>query len=200
MKKLALISLALASFGTAAAQPAAPAKAPAPAPVKAVTTTPPMADKKLAAPPAELTKLAKQLAGTWKCAGAARAGEGAESRGTVVHKVDTNLNKFWIQSTLTRNAPKTGPLKSIWFTTYDASKNKLYRTTMHGRGGFGTAFGTVTDTKISWEGEARTPAGEDLKRRYTEELVSPKEMKVSGESSGDGGKTWTKQFEHTCKK
>jgi hypothetical protein len=39
-----------------------------------------------------------------------------------------------------------------------------------------------------------------VKIRSTEEFVSPKEVKVSGESSKDGGKTWAKEFEVTCKK
>jgi hypothetical protein len=219
MKKLALISLSLATFGIAAAQPAPPAKTPAsPPPAKGAPATPPGADKKLPAPtsppattmpvpakppapPKELTDLAKSMAGTWRCTGQAMVGETmVAAKSTVVHKVDATLNKFWIQTAFTGTIPKMPAMKSTWYTTYDSTKGKLWRSSMQGRGGYSTAWGTVADKKISWEGDAHWADGSDVKLRTTEEMVSPKEVKVSGESSKDGGKTWAKELEVTCKK
>jgi hypothetical protein len=225
MKQLVSISFVLASLaGVAAAQqPAPPAKgsaAPPAAPAgKAAPAAPagkaaPAAPATPAAPgapaattppkppevPAELVDAGKKWAGAWKCTGTSTVMEQTVNvKATVTHKVDANLNKFWIQTSFNGTAPKMPPMKGTWFTTYDAANKKLWRVTMNARGGHGTAWGTWTDNKISWEGDARW-GGVDVKTRTTEEMVSPKELKVMGESSKDGGKTWAKDVEATCKK
>jgi hypothetical protein len=212
MNKLAMVSLSLVSFvSIAAAQtppadkktppaatPAAPAaKVPAAAPAAADKMAPPKAPEV----PAELATLGKQMAGTWKCTGKNEImGQMVDVKATLSHKVDANLNKMWLQTTFTGTAPKMPPMKSSWFTTYDPKAAKLWRTMINGRGGHSWAAGTIADKKITWEGDAHWADGTDVKTRTTEEMVSPKEVKVTGESSKDGGKTWTKDLEATCKK
>lgn len=146
-------------------------------------------------PPQELTDLAKAMVGTWKCTGQADfGGQKIDIKGTVVHKVD--LDGFWIASSLTGTAGKL-TVHSTFLTTYDAGKKKFFRTTANGRGGHTTSWGTLTDKKVSWEGEARWN-GNDVKTRTTEDM-SGKDVHITGESSKDG-KTWTFENDITCKK
>lgn len=147
-------------------------------------------------PPAELAELAKSMAGTWKCTGKASiAGQQLDVTGTVTHKAD--FDGWWIASVIDGKAGKI-PMHSMFTTTYDPGMKKLYRFSLNGRGGHSTAWGTIADKKITWEGEARWN-GKDLKSRSTEEMVSAKELHISGESSADG-KTWDKEAEIVCKK
>jgi hypothetical protein len=215
MRKVALVSISLFSLvGIASAQaptapakgaPAAPAEKKAPPPAESKPAPPP-AEKPAGPPkppevPAELVELTKQMAGTWKCAGQSSVmDQMIDVKATINHKADTTLNKFWIQSTFTGTAAKLPPMKSTWYTTFDPTSKKLWRVTVNARGGHGTAWGTIADKKITWEGEARWPSGVDVKTRTTEEMISPKEVKVVGEASKDGGKTWAKEVDATCKK
>jgi hypothetical protein len=56
----------------------------------------------------------------------------------------------------------------------------------------------MNGNKMVWEGTANG-MGMSMKSRHTEEVVSPKETKISGEYSMDG-KTYKKMYEMTCKK
>lgn len=214
MKKLALISFSLVSLvGVAAAQtppakgaPAVPPEAKKAPPPAEKAPAPPAADKPATPPkppeaPAELADFAKNMSGTWKCTGQAElGGTMMDVKATITHKIDPNLNKFWVQTNFTGTAGKLPPFKFVGYATYDATAKKLWRTAVNARGGHGWAWGTIADKKITWEGESRWPGGVDVKTRDTDEMVSPKEVKVLGEYSKDGGKTWNKDHEATCKK
>lgn len=195
---LAGVASAQAPAKGAPAVPAAPAekKAPpaaTPAAPAAVAPKPPTA-------PQELVDFAKGMTGAWRCTGTAEvAGEMKDVKATITHKVDANLNKFWLQSTFVGTAPKMPPFKFTGYTTYDATAKKLWRVSVNGYGGHGVSWGTIADKKVSWEGDAKFREG-DVKTRETEELVSPREVKVVGEYSKDGGKTWAKDHEATCKR
>ena len=148
-------------------------------------------------PPAELADMAKGMAGTWTCTGQADlGGKLVDVKGTIVHKVD--LDGWWIASTLTGTAGKL-TMHSTFLTTYDAAMKKFYRSTANGRGGHATLWGTQSDMKLSWEGDSRV-GGNDVKLRGGDEMVSAKEVHVAGEYSKDGGKTWSKDHDVTCKK
>ncbi|HEY5947800.1 MAG TPA: DUF1579 family protein [Kofleriaceae bacterium] len=206
-----MMSLALAQPAkTPAAPPAAPAAkgAPAATPAKGAPAVPgdkapavkPAEPPKPPEAPAELAAMAKNMAGTWKCTGQAdMGGQMNDVKATITFKVEPTLNKFWMQANFVGTAGKMPPFKFTSFTTYDASAGKFWRTSINGRGGHGWAVGTMTDKKVSWEGEAKWVAG-DVKTRDSEEMISPKEFKVVGEASKDGGKTWSKDHEATCKK
>ena len=205
MKTLTLISLSFATLvGAAHAQD----KAPSPTPDKKLPAPP--ADKKapdagaMAKPPeapkpaTEIADMVKAMSGTWKCTGQADlGGTMQEVKATITHKAD--LDNFWIQSTFKGTAGKLPPFKFTVFTTYDAASKKWWRTRVNGRGGHSVERGTMNGAKVSWEGDARM-MGNDIKVRATEEMVSPKEFHVMGEMSKDGGKTWTKDHDATCKK
>lgn len=177
----------------AAAAAAKPAP-PAPPPVAAKPATPP-------GPSQELKDLAKGMGGTWKCTGTAEImGQMIDVKATITHKADPSLGAFWINTAFVGTAPKLPPMKSTWYTTYNATQKKLYRTMMNARGGVSWAWGTMADKKTTWEGESHWPDGTDVKVRGTDEMTSAKELHSTGEYSKDGGKTWNKDHDATCKK
>jgi hypothetical protein len=126
-------------------------------------------------------------------------GQMQDVKASISFKVEPTLNKFWVQGSFTGTAGKMPPFKFTSYTTYDATAKKLWRVSINGRGGHSTVSGTMADNKTTWEGDAHFMMG-DVKVRETEEMVSPKEMKVLGEYSKDGGKTWSKDHEAVCKK
>lgn len=202
MKTLTLISLSIATLAGAAY--AEDKKAPTPpadkkVPDAASVAVPPVIKPPEAPKPAtELIDMAKAMAGTWKCTGQADlGGTMMDVKATITHKPD--LDNFWVQSTFKGTAGKLPPFKFTMFTTYDAASKKFWRTRVNGRGGHAVEWGTVNATKVSWEGDARM-MGNDIKVRETQEVVGPKEFHVMGEMSKDGGKTWTKDHDATCKK
>jgi hypothetical protein len=148
-------------------------------------------------PPQEVADLAKAMSGTWTCTGKADiGGTMADVKGTSTHKLD--LDGWWVQTSITASAGKA-TMHMTFLTTYDAGAKKWYRETANSMGGHGTHWGTWGDKKGSWEGEVHA-MGKDLKTRYTEEMVSPKESHETGEYSVDGGKTWKPDHDITCKK
>jgi hypothetical protein len=206
MNKLALVLISLVSFVSIAAAQTPPAKgAPATPADKAPPAAKPAAAEKMVPPkppeaPPEIAAMAKSMAGTWKCTGQAEmGGQMNDVKATITFKVEPTLSKFWMQANFVGTAGKMPPFKFTTFTTYDSATQKFWRTNINARGGHAVSTGTMTDKKVSWEGDAKWMAG-DVKIRDTEEMVSPKEFKVFGEYSKDGGKTWTKDHEATCKK
>lgn len=207
--KITVSTLALAILGTTAfAQPAAK---PAP---QAAKVAPPPADKAPVAPPMppapmtpsqEVVDLGKAMNGAWKCTGQVdMGGNKVDVKATITHKVDATLNKFWITSNFVGNA--TGPnakgmppMKFTMYTGYDANAKKLFRTSFNGMGGHSTTTATYDAKKVTFEGESSGMHGA-VKVRNTEEMVSPKEVKVTGEVSKDNGKTWAWDHEAVCKK
>lgn len=200
--KLILTSVSLAVLaGTALAQqpkggaPAQPKAAEPPA----TSVAPPVAPKP-PEPAPELVELGKSMNGAWKCTGKADVrGTTMDIKATITHKLDANLNKMWIESKFVGNAAKMPPMKFSMWTTYDAGAKKFRRVSVNGMGGSSTGWGTMTDKKIAWEMDASGPMG-TFKARHSEEVISPKEVKVMGELSRDGGKTWVFDHEATCKK
>ncbi len=193
MKKVVLVSL----FASASAFAGDPKGGAAGAPAVPPAAEKKPADAKPPGPPAELTAMAKSMAGTWKCTGKAEmGGVTGDIKGTITHKAD--LDGFWMTSSLTASAGKA-TMHATFMTTFDPGSKRFYRQTANGHGGHGTAWGTADGTKTSWEGEAYF-AGNNHKLRGTEEMVSPKEAHITGEYSDDGGKTWKFDHDVTCKK
>ncbi len=194
-----------ATPATPAAKPATPAdaskKLPPPqagAPVAPPPTT--VMPPKPPTPPQELLDLAKAMNGTWKCNGKMMvAGTQMDMKATIAHKLDANLGKFWILSTLTGTMAKMPPMKVMFHTTFDGASKKLWRVSVNSNGGHGVSGASYDATKMVFDGDSVGMHG-STKFRHTEELVSPKEVKVTGEISKDGGKTYAADYETTCKK
>lgn len=208
MNKLAL-ALITAATTTAFAQGAGSGAAKAPdmkkadAP-KADVKTPPADAKKaepkkmeMPKPPAEVAEMAKAIVGTWKCTGNLHNpmdGSSMAAKMTMVNKLDAD--KAWITTSLTGL-----PVKMQMMATYDANSKKWYRIITDGTGGSDTSWAAApgADKKLVWEGESRGMNMKPWKTRITEEPVSPKEVKMTGEMTMDG-KTWAKSWDAVCKK
>ena len=176
----------------------------APAPTKEKTADAPKEAPKKMEPmkaPQELTDMAKHMAGTWKCTGKAamdpsKPGEMADMKATMKFKSD--LGGWWINGTL-----DSAMFKGQMWITYDPMAKKYYQFMMDSMGGSETRTSTGTkDGKSVWEGDARSPMPGmgAAKARETDDMTDPKAVKMTGEYSMDGGKTWVKGWETTCKK
>ena len=205
MNKLTTISILL--FATAAFA-GGDTKAPAPEAKKAPDAAKPAPDAGKKAPDApkmeapkpakELTDAGKALTGTWKCTGQAAMGMGpamADLKATMVQKMD--LDGFWLQGSLTATMGKT-TFKFTEYTGYDGKKWHRYAVdNMGGAREMETA--SMTPEKTVWEGQG-SMGGMMMKVRDTEEMGKDKSFHTVGEMSMDGGKTWVKEHDATCKK
>jgi hypothetical protein len=216
MKKLTTVSFLLAVFTTAAyagdpkagsgapATPAADKKAPdagkpAPADKKAPEAAKPAPAMEAPKPPQEVADMAKGMVGTWKCTGqATHMGNTQDFKATMTIKLD--LDKWWIQGAFSGTMGKMTH-KFTSYTGYDATNKKWHRYGVDSMGGAReqTSSG-MTDGKAVWEGNG-SMMGQPIKVRDTEELAKDgKSLHSLGEISMDGGKTWNKGHDATCKK
>jgi hypothetical protein len=209
MKKLAMISISLAALVAVAHAGDSKTAAPA-APAKDAKAAPPAKDAKdaKAAPPAEMPKpsaelqdMGKKMAGTWKCTGQAFMDmkdptKAMDVKGAITNKMD--LDNWWIQSSLATTGKM--PFKFTSYTGYDAASKKWNRYGVDNMGGAReqSSMG-MKDGKILWEGQSNSPMG-PMKLRDTEEMNKDGSFHTLGEMSMDGGKTWVKEHDVTCKK
>jgi hypothetical protein len=130
------------------------------------------------------------------------ANQKAGATAQLEHKLD--LDHHWIQTLFSAEMGKAQgeTYKFSQFTTYDPNAKKWIRIMLDNLGGSAESTSPgFTGAKIVWEGEQREPNPQmaTMKIRTTEEWVSMKEMKMTGEVSKDG-KAWTKSYDATCKR
>jgi hypothetical protein len=189
MKKLITISAVLAFAATATADDKKPEAKKPEAPAK--DAAPKMEAPK---PAPELAAMAKDMVGSWKCAGKASDGTNTMDFKDMSVKYSLDLEKFWIKGEMKGSI---GPMKvtSIDYLTYDAGQKKWYRLAVDNHGGQEVV--SSTDGK-TWEGEMRM--GASIKEKAVLETIKPgKEWKITAQMSMDG-KKWMPGFEMTCKK
>jgi hypothetical protein len=186
MTKFSRVAIAMVGMtGLAAAQPKADTKPAA------------MPDMK---PPAEVAEVAKAASGTWKCKGQGmdHTMKMADLAGTL--KVKLDLDGWWIHSSFESNMGKE-PFHFESFATFDASAKKWKRLMAESGGGW-SAGGSdgVKDKKVDWDLTMHSPMG-DAPFRDHEDMSDPKAgVKMSGEFSMDGGKSWIQVYNMVCKK
>jgi hypothetical protein len=174
----------------AAAKP--DAKAPA-APDKAAA----MPEMK---PPAELAEMAKGAGGTWHCKGQGMDHTMKMVDMTATMKIKLDVANWWAHASFESKMGKE-PFQFESFTTFDPKSKSWKRVMVESGGGWlsGESAG-MKDNKIDWELTSHSAMG-DGKFRDHEDLSDAKAgAKMWGEFSMDGGKTWTKVYEMTCKK
>ncbi len=191
MKTLTTIAAVLAFAGTATADDKKPEAKKAP---EAKKPEPPKME--MPKPSAELTALAKDMVGNWKCSGKAMDPTGAamEFKNLSI-KQTLDLDKFWLRGEMTG---QIGPVKvrNIDYISYDATQKKWFRLAVDSHGGQETNWSSDGKT---WEGEQRM-MGMAVKVKATMEVVKPgKEWKLAAQMSSDG-KKWAPGFEMACKK
>lgn len=169
------------------------------------TEAPKAADAKAGAgqdmgPPAELTTLAKGIAGTWRCKGQGmdHTMKMVDTTGTMTIKLD--VNGWWLHSTFESKMGKE-PFKFESFSTFNPATKRWTRVMVESGGNWATGESAgMKDNKVDWHLTTHSPMGDAMFRDH-EDMTDPKAgAKMSGEFSTDQGKTWTKVYELTCKK
>jgi len=205
----------------APAKPATPAPAPTPPkadPAKGAPGTPPKpADKAPATdanakkepapaempapkPPQEVLDATKASTGTWRCKGTVWMPDGTSrpTAGTIKNKAD--LDKFWIQMSFAETGPAKVKYKFTAYRTFDTASKKWTEVSVDNMGGYSVSTSDgPKDNVIAWEGTAHG-MGMTMKSKGNETLVSAKEIKMAGQASMDGGKTWVNSYDVDCKK
>lgn len=170
---------------------------------KAGAAVAPAAAMEAPKPPQEVADMLKTLQGTWKCPTKLATNPSDPSQMTEVKNMTLSfkgeLEKWWIGGTLKGRAGKM-KMHGMMFATYDPTMKKWYRTMVDNMGGSESTWSDgVKDNKVVWTGEGRGMGMGSFKVRNTEEIVGPKEIKMTGEMSKDG-RTWIKTWESACKK
>ena len=155
-------------------------------------------------PPAQLATLAKAIAGTWHCKGQGMdmaAGKMADMTATM--KMTSELNGWWMHGHF---ESKMGSMPFVFesYTTFDPASKKWKRVMVETGGGWATGESAGMQAgKVDWELKTHSPMpgmSEGMFRDH-EDMSDPKVgAKMSGEFTPDGGKTWQKVYEMTCKK
>jgi hypothetical protein len=204
MKTFSRVAVVLIGMSSVAvAQPKADTKAPPP-PAKPVAKEGPPATKPPEGmdmkPPAELAAMAKASSGTWTCTG--QGMDESMKMAAMAGKMKNTLavGGWWFSSSLDAKSGKT-PFHLESYTTFDAKTKRWNRVLVETGGGWatGSSAGLVND-KIDWELAFHSAMG-DMAFRDHEDLSDKKAgVKMWGEASADGGKTWMKVYEMACKK
>jgi hypothetical protein len=171
---------------------------------------PPVADKKeepakpemkmeTPKPSQETLDAAKAMKGTWACSVTIHMnGQDMKSTGTITWKSD--LDNFWLTGTFAGKKAKDNPTpyNFVEHRMYDANQKKWVSAMFDNSGSMGQMTGTAGDKKIDWEGKSMEGTM-TMYSKSTEEMVSAKEVKITGQMSMDG-KTFNPAYEVDCKK
>jgi hypothetical protein len=149
----------------------------------------------------EMKAASKAMTGTWKCTGKVLAHMGHPERAmTATMKWKADHDGYWLTGVYEEKKSKDNPrpYKFTEHRSYDAGKQRWVALSVDNMGGVGIMMAAGGTGAMKWEGKSEI-GGMTLFGRGTEELVSAREVKISGEMSQDG-KTWTQAYEATCKK
>ena len=144
---------------------------------------------------ADIAKLGKTLAGTYKCKGVSMRGDGSSVPLEAGLVIKLDLDGAWIVESLTET--KAGGIKFEDYRTYDATAKQWTKIQLASTSGhvIATSIGEK-DGKWTWEGTASSPNGTMQVRDY--EQLATKQIKVWGEALLSGA--WQKVYEATCKR
>ena len=151
-------------------------------------------------PPQELADMAKVMNGTWKCTGKAAGMDGktmADMTGTMKPKLE--MDGCWMHDSFDAKMGKM-PFHFESYTTVD-SKKQWHRVMAESGGGMsvGSSDGPK-DNKMDWTLDSQGPMGAGKFKDHVDWSDMKAGVKAWGEMSMDGGKTFNKVYEMTCKK
>jgi hypothetical protein len=191
--KLAFVSMMTFAGAAMAGDAAKPASPPADAK--------PMEMPK---PAAQIGERAKSMAGTWKCDGSAPGMDGKDQKftGTMTSKAD--LDGYWVHDSFNGNMGegKTAmKFKFEMFATFDANAKKWRSVMVDNWGGQVIGMGDeMKDGKMDTVSDSMDMMGKGQMKDHTDISDAKKGAHMWGEMSRDGGKTWKKSYDMTCKK
>jgi hypothetical protein len=156
-------------------------------------------------PAPEIADAAKAMVGTYTCKGVDMNPDGSSRPAVSKMKISLEMNGYYILVDLSEQKSKDNatPLAAKMYRTYDATSKKWMNTIIASAPG-GPVTMTTTDAMgtgpVTWTGTG-TYAGQSFTEKSHEEPdAKTKSVHVWGEFSMDGGKTFQKDYDTTCKK
>ena len=155
-------------------------------------------------PSQQILERAKATAGTWKCEGTSPGMDGKEGKlaGTYSSKLD--LDGFWIHTSF--NGGMVGGKTNLKFkfesyATFDPGLEKWREVFVDNFGGqmVGTAA-AMKDGTLDTTSDSQDLMGKGTMTDHLDLGDPTKGAHLWGEGSHDGGKTWAKLYDMTCKK
>lgn len=199
-------SAAPAAKAPAAGSAAGSAKAPAAGSGAAAGSAAPAAKMEMPKPPEEIKTTLKQMGTRMNCTGTTWGGpEGKtemkmKSTGTQALALDGWFIKGAMTITMGEGKNK-GTLKIDSYMTWDGKLGKWRSIGAANDGSIMVGTSEMKDGKMSGMSDMYGGMMGDGKFRETGDMTDPKAgVKMTGEMSKDGGKTWNKVYEMTCKK
>ena len=151
-------------------------------------------------PPAELTKLGKDMAGTWKCTGTGMNMENKTVAMTATMTSKAEMGGWWIHDAFDAKMDKM-PFHFESYTTFDGASKKWHRMMAEMGGGYSTGdAASGTPGKMDFELASHGMMGDAMFKDHIDATDQKVGMKATGEMSMDKGKTWNKVYDMTCKK
>lgn len=143
---------------------------------------------------APLEEAAEALTGTWHCQGAIHGPDGP-SPSEVTLEVALVLDRTWLRSEFRTTSGKHA-YAFVSHRTFDPASGHGVNVLVDNQGGH--ALSRSTDGKV-WTGESHGAMG-SMQIRDTDQLVSPKELRVEGRYSTDGGASFATGYDLSCRK
>lgn len=194
LKNIVIVSLLSVSGAAFAGEPAKPAPAPA-APAAKKMEMPKPAD--------QVSARVKAMSGTWKCEGTAAGMDGKDQKFTGTMSSKTDLDGWWVHDSFSGTMGGATPMKFKFesFSTFDKNMNKWRTVMVDNWGGQMIGLGDdMKDGKSETASESMDMMGKGMMKDHTDVSDMKKGAHMWGESSHDGGKTWSKSYDMVCKK
>ena len=151
--------------------------------------------------PPELAALAKAMAGTWKCKGQGFDASHAKLVDmTATARWSVAVGGSWVHEAF------DGVVAGVHhyydaYTSFDVGARKWRRVMVQGGGGWSTGEATsATAAKLDWEMSVHSANGDFPFRDHVDATDPARGIKGWGELSMDGGKTWIKAYDLTCRR
>ncbi|HEX4456674.1 MAG TPA: DUF1579 family protein [Polyangia bacterium] len=157
-------------------------------------------DAKGPKPAPEIAERAKVMAGRWKCEGTSATMDGKEARFTGSLSSKLELDGYWVHESFDGTVAG-GKFKFETYATFDASAKKWRNLMLDNWGGSGV--GTSEPMKAGKSEvvyETVGLAGKSMVKSHLDVSDPKKGVRLWGEFSMDGGKTWIKNHDMMCKK
>jgi hypothetical protein len=156
-------------------------------------------------PAPEIAEAAKVMAGSYTCKGVDMNPDGSSRPATSKMKISLELGGYYILVDLAEQKSKDNatPLAAKMYRTYDTTTKRWINTLLASAPG-GPVTMTTTDKMgvgpVTWTGSGTIMGQAFTERSHEDPDPATKSVHVWGEFSMDGGKTFQKDYDVTCKK
>ena len=155
-------------------------------------------------PPAEIAATMKAIGASAKCTGTAMGGADMKTemkfKGAVTRKTD--LDGWWIHESMTGTAGEgkaSMKFKMENYMTFDSKSGNWRTSAVMNDGGNMAGTATMKDGKWESQSDAWSSMGKGMMKEHGDMTDKKVGMHIWGEMSMDGGKTFNKVYDMTCK-